>query len=130
VDKITNSDSSISLDQIDASLAASRKELSEIEQQHAHDYSVDQQTEYIVGQEGAVELEVSVYIAYERYDEAEQLLEQALEKEPDNTVLQSQLLEVYAAKGKQQHFELLAAQIGNKGDVQIDNKIKILRTSI
>ena len=130
VDKITNSDSSISLDQIDASLAASRKELSEIEQQHAHDYSVDQQTEYIVGQEGAVELEVSVYIAYERYDEAEQLLEQALEKEPDNTVLQSQLLEVYAAKGKQQHFELLAAQIGNKGDVQIDNKIIILRTSI
>ena len=120
---------SISLDQIDATLAASRKELSEIEARHAQENQRSDLSEPSDG-EGAVELEASVYIAYERYDEAERLLEEALENQPDNTVLQSQLLEVYAAKGKQQHFDLLAERIGNKGDKQIDSKINVLRNSL
>lgn len=80
--------------------------------------------------EGAVELEASLLIAYERFDQAELLLEQALERQPENTVLQSQLLEVYAAKGKDRHFDLLATQLGKRGDMQLDIKINKLRKTI
>ena len=75
--------------------------------------------------EGAVELEAAVYIAYERFDEAEDLLEQALEIESDNEALQMQLLEVYAAKGKTRHFDLLAKQIASHGGEQSSDKITI-----
>ena len=123
----TQSDDKQSIEKIDQTLAASRKELSEIEAQYQQ---ASAEAEAEVQGEGAVELEASVYIAYERYDEAERLLEQALEEQPDNSAMQSQLLEVYAAKGKQRHFDLLAEQIGNKGDSQIDLKINNLRKYI
>ena len=75
--------------------------------------------------EGAVELEAAVYIAYERFDEAEDLLEQALEIESDNEALQMQLLEVYAAKGKTRHFDLLAKQIASGGGEHDSDKIAL-----
>ena len=78
--------------------------------------------------EGAVELEAAVYIAYERFDEAEDLLEQALEIEPDNEALQMQLLEVYAAKGKTRHFDLLSKQIGSYDNDKITIKINYLKS--
>ena len=78
--------------------------------------------------EGAVELEAAVYIAYERYDEAEDLLEQALEIEPDNEALQMQLLEVYAVKGKTRHFDLLANQIADHDNDKITIKINYLKS--
>lgn len=115
------------IEKFDQTLAASRKELSEIEAQYQQ-ASAEAAAE--TQGEGAVELEASVYIAYERYDEAERLLEEALEQQPDNSAMQSQLLEVYAAKGKQRHFDILAEQIGNKGDSQIDLKINNLRKYI
>lgn len=115
------------IEKSDQTLAASRKELSEIEAQYQQ-ASAEAAAE--TQGEGAVELEASVYIAYERYDEAERLLEGALEQQPDNSAMQSQLLEVYAAKGKQRHFDILAEQIGNKGDSQIDLKINNLRKYI
>ena len=80
--------------------------------------------------EGAVELEAAVYIAYERYDEAEDLLEQALEIEPDNEALQMQLLEVYAAKGKTRHFDLLSSQIGDHDNDKITIKINYLKSKL
>ena len=80
--------------------------------------------------EGAVELEASVYIAYERYDEAEDLLEQALEIDSDNQSLQMQLLEVYAAKGKVSHFDLLANQINDDDNDRITIKINYLKSKI
>ena len=80
--------------------------------------------------EGAVELEAAVYIAYERFDEAEDLLEQALEIEPDNEALQMQLLEVYAAKGKTRHFDLLSKQIGSYDNDKITIKINYLKSKL
>jgi len=80
--------------------------------------------------EGAVELEAAVYIAYERYDEAEDLLEQALEIDSDNQALQMQLLEVYAAKGKVRHFDLLANQINDNNNDRITIKINYLKSKM
>ena len=80
--------------------------------------------------EGAVELQAAVYIAYERYDEAEDLIEQALEFEPDNESLQLQLLEVYAAKRKLKHFNLLANQLGDLNNDKITLKINYLKSKL
>lgn len=80
--------------------------------------------------EGAVELQAAVYIAYERYDEAEDLIEQALEFEPDDESLQLQLLEVYAAKRKLKHFNLLANQLGDLNNDKITLKINYLKSKL
>lgn len=78
--------------------------------------------------EGSAELQASLYIAYERYDEAEELLHESLDQQPDNIALKSQLLEVYAALGKAEAFEVLAAQLSDESsDDQINHKIDALR---
>lgn len=65
--------------------------------------------------------EADVYMAYARYQQAEELLAQALEKEPDRTDLQLKMLEVYHASKNEKAFVELAgtlkARIG-EGDPQ------------
>jgi tetratricopeptide (TPR) repeat protein len=97
-----------------------------------HDYGKDDDSDMppALPAEGAVELEAAVYIAYERFDEAEDLLEQALEIDSDNEALQMQLLEVYAAKGKARHFDLLANQIHNHDNDRIIIKINYLKSKL
>ncbi len=50
--------------------------------------------------EGAAELQANLFIAYEQFEDAEKLLEEALEKQPDNTAIKEQLKDVYLAQGK------------------------------
>lgn len=57
--------------------------------------------------EGLAELQASLYIAYQRYEEAEELLIQTLETQPDNRVLKNQLLEVYGATNKTAAYDRL-----------------------
>lgn len=89
------------------------------------DAGIESAVASVIPVEGAVELEAAVYIAYERFDEAEDLLEQALEIESENEALQMQLLEVYAAKGKTRHFDLLAKQIASGGGEHDSDKIAL-----
>ena len=77
--------------------------------------------------EGAAELQASLYIAYERFDEAEQLLTQALAQQPNNNALKGQLLEVYAALGKTEAYQLLASQLAEKESLQQADKIHSIR---
>ena len=55
-----------------------------------------------------------MYIAYERFDEAEELLNAALLQQPCNSALKSQLLEVYAALGKTEDYQALASELAEK----------------
>lgn len=80
--------------------------------------------------EADVESKAAIYIACERFDEAEDLLEQALEIDSDNESLQLQLLEVYAVKGKLRHFELLANQLADLEDDKITIKINYLASKL
>ena len=110
------------------------QESRDLEEPLADDSDINEEpvtaTPLAIPAEGAVELEAAVYIAYERYDEAEDLLEQALEIDSDNQALQMQLLEVYAAKGKTRHFDLLANQINDDDNDRITIKINYLKSKI
>jgi hypothetical protein len=65
--------------------------------------------------------EISVYMAYERYEQAEELLRSALEKYPATLTYRLKLLEVLAAANKQdelkQENKLLRAMTGGKGEI-------------
>lgn len=77
--------------------------------------------------DGSVELQAGLYIAYQRYEDAEQLLNAALEYQTDNLALKSQLLEVYAGTEDSSRFEALASELAALNDPQLNNKIKALR---
>ncbi|NNC54452.1 MAG: hypothetical protein HKO07_01880 [Pseudomonadales bacterium] len=86
--------------------------------------SVNEEGMAIEEGEGSAELQASLYIAYERFNEAEELLNKALAQQPDNNALKSQLLEVYAALGKTEAYQALASQLadnepnGGQGQLQ------------
>ena len=64
--------------------------------------------------EGVAELQVSLYIAYQRYDEAEELLIQTLKQQPDNRALKNQLLEVYEATNKTAAYDRLLEHLAER----------------
>ena len=55
--------------------------------------------------------EADVYLAYGLFDQAEELLQQALEANPNKAEYQGKLLETYFAAGKKEEFEQLAADL-------------------
>ncbi len=77
--------------------------------------------------------EADVYLAYRRYDKAEELLSEAVQNEPDRLDVQVKLLEVYAASDKKEAFieraEKLQASLGDsnssiwKGVAEMGRKI-------
>ncbi len=76
--------------------------------------------------DGAVELQVAMYIAYERYEEAEELINASLLKQPDNTPLKLQLLEIFAAKEDREQFDALAEKLRALDDQDVNATINSL----
>ena len=76
--------------------------------------------------DGAVELQVAMYIAYERYDEAEEMINASLLKKPDNTPLKLQLLEIFAARGDREQFDQLAGKLADLEDPDVNATISSL----
>ncbi len=78
--------------------------------------------------------EADVYIAYGRYDQAETMINQALEASPDDRALQNKLLEIYYANKEQERFSQLAEQMHNSGAEEQDpdawNRIKLMGADI
>ncbi len=58
--------------------------------------------------------DVNVYLAYEDFDQAEQVVKQALEKEPDNLNFHTKLLEVYYAANNKKAYEEAAKVLHDK----------------
>lgn len=52
--------------------------------------------------------EADVYLAYRRFQQAEEIIKEALEHEPDRQDLQAKLLEIYYSAGNRQGFEARA----------------------
>ena len=85
-------------------------------------------TDFSVSDMGAIQndaeadplAEADVYLAYGRYQQAEELIRGALENEPGNTEYRLKLLEVFAAAGNQSGFdaeaEAMLAQLENQDD--------------
>jgi pilus assembly protein FimV len=55
--------------------------------------------------------DINVYLAYERFDEAEQVVKQAIAAQPDEHKLKLKLLEVYYAAGNNAAFEQSASEL-------------------
>ncbi|HEY5703379.1 MAG TPA: FimV/HubP family polar landmark protein [Gammaproteobacteria bacterium] len=64
--------------------------------------------------------DVNVYLAYEDFDQAEQVVKQALEKEPDNLDFHTKLLEVYYAANNKKAYEEAAKVLHDKVDGEGD----------
>ena len=65
--------------------------------------------------------EVNVFLAYEHFDQAEDFVRQAIEKEPDNIEFQGKLLEVFYAAGNMKSYEEAARVLHDKVDGQGDH---------
>ncbi|MES9833173.1 MAG: FimV/HubP family polar landmark protein [Candidatus Thiodiazotropha sp. DIVDIV] len=59
--------------------------------------------------------EADVYIAYGRYQQAEELINQAIEKFPDRDELKHKLLEIYFSAKKSDEYSALAQQLHDNG---------------
>jgi pilus assembly protein FimV len=59
--------------------------------------------------------EADVYIAYGRYQQAEELIKQAIEKNPEREELRHKLAEIYFSAKKPQEFNALAQELHNAG---------------
>jgi pilus assembly protein FimV len=72
--------------------------------------------------------EADVYIAYGRYQQAEELIKQAIEKNPEREELKHKLAEIYFSAKKQQDFNALAQKLHDAGlqDKEPDTWSKIL----
>lgn len=64
--------------------------------------------------------EADVYIAYGRYQQAEDLLRQAMERDPDRLALKHKLLEVHYATRNAQTFSALAQEMVDAGQDTVD----------
>ncbi|MBT2989973.1 MAG: hypothetical protein KME65_13550 [Candidatus Thiodiazotropha sp. (ex Ctena orbiculata)] len=59
--------------------------------------------------------EADVYIAYGRYQQAEELIKQAMEKNPEREELKHKLAEIYFSAKKSQEFNALAQELHDGG---------------
>ena len=76
--------------------------------------------------DNSVELQAAMYIAYERYEEAEEIINASLLENPDNTPLKLQLLEIFAARQDSMQFGLLANRLRELNDAQVNATIERL----
>ncbi len=60
--------------------------------------------------------EADIYIAYGKYDQAEEMLKRALQADPDNTDAQVKLLEVYTESGNLEKFDERFQLVHETGD--------------
>ncbi|AKH20250.1 FimV family protein [Sedimenticola thiotaurini] len=69
--------------------------------------SMEQKTETSPGKShdiGSILMEADIYLAYRRYSQAEALVQEAMEENPDSFELKAKLLEIYAFRRDKQSF--------------------------
>ncbi|WP_075188007.1 FimV/HubP family polar landmark protein [Teredinibacter haidensis] len=74
--------------------------------------------------------EADIYIAYGKYDQAEEMLSSALEREPSDTAIRIKLLEVYAQQQDIERFDPHYAALLASRDAHAKGRAEELRSSI
>jgi pilus assembly protein FimV len=87
------------------------------------DYPVEAETEDVVG-------ECDIHIAYGQYDQAEEKLARALERDPENTAVRLKLMEVYAAQKNGPAFDRHYGRLHAMGDSDVLDRATMLRDAI
>ena len=91
-----------------------------VEEEHA---LAEAETEDVVG-------ECDIHIAYGQYDQAEEKLQRALEKDPGNTPVRLKLLEVFAVQGDADSFDQHYARLRMTGDADAIDRAAMIRSTI
>lgn len=91
-----------------------------VEEEHA---LAEAETEDVVG-------ECDIHIAYGQYDQAEEKLLRALEKDPGNTAVRLKLLEVFAVQGDADSFDQHYARLRMMGDSDAIDRATMIRSTI
>lgn len=78
-------------------------------------------------QTGDAVAEADIYISYGKLEQAEDLLQQALEQDPDNTDARLKLLEVYAAGQNLEKFDQQMAEVMATGDAAALERAECMR---
>src|SRR5690606_32337134 len=81
----------------------------------------------VAGEENDVLAEADIYVAYGRLDQAAQLLETALEDQPERTDARVKLLEIYAQAGNTSAFEQHFAVLQASGDEDAIQRAEMMR---
>lgn len=76
---------------------------------------------------GDVVSEADIYIAYGKYDQAEEMLKKGLEKEPESMAIKLKLLEVYAESQNLEAFDNLYGEVLASGDATDVSRAQDLR---
>ncbi len=90
----------------------------------------DEETETAESETGDVVGEADIYIAYGKLDQAEEMLQKGLAKEPNSAPILSKLLEVYAERQDVERFDTHYATLLNTGDRGAIQRAGDLRDSI
>lgn len=98
----------------------STEEVSDTSQERT---AAEAETEDVVG-------ECDIHIAYGQYDQAEEKLLRALEKEPYNTAVRLKLLEVFAAQGDADSFDYHYAKLRALGESDVVDRATAMRGTI
>lgn len=91
-----------------------------VEEEHA---LAEAETEDVVG-------ECDIHIAYGQYDQAEEKLLRALEKDPGNIPVRLKLLEVFSLQGDADSFDQHYARLRMTGDTDAIDRANMMRSSI
>ena len=95
----------------------------DIESEQEERALAEAETEDVVG-------ECDIHIAYGQYDQAEEKLLRALEKDPANTAVRLKLLEVFAIQGDADSFDQHYARLRAQGDANAIDRAAVIRDSI
>ncbi|GAB1259736.1 FimV/HubP family polar landmark protein [Aurantivibrio plasticivorans] len=90
----------------------------------------EEQAAPVQSETGDAVAEADIYIAYGKFDQAEEMLVRALEDEPGNTEARLKLLEVYAETRDAEKFDAQYAQVVATGDASAEQKAADLRNTI
>ena len=94
------------------------------------DEVVEEVVEETTAQTGDAIGEADIYIAYGRFDQASELLKNALAESPTDVALRSKLLEVYAQSSNQAGFVSEYNQLEAQGETEAVNAAKDLLSSV
>lgn len=105
-------------------------DLGEPEDHQEDEYEQDQSHVAAEAQTEDVVAEADIYIAYGKYDQAEEMLLKALERDPDHTDARLKLLEVYATQQDADRFDPHFARLLSTGSPEAKQRGHQLREGI
>lgn len=115
---------------VDAALAEDAENLGDFDESLEQDEAPEEEEHISEAQTEDVVAEADIYIAYGKYDQAEEILLKSLQKDPGNKDARLKLVEVYAALQDGDKFDEHFAILHEIGDEDVIGRAEQLRSGI